>query len=452
MEMTEGSDAAQERTHPLINRNYALLWSARAISITGDFVFNAGLVVWIALVLGRGQGWAPLAVSGVLLASTLPIVVVGPLAGVFADRWNKCRTMLWTDALRAALIGFLFIAVARGSLSPGPLLGMVCAIVFLVNTCDQFFRLSMVSLIPSIVEERQRAQALGLGQASAALAMIVGPPIAAPLVLTFGIRWALIINGVSFLVSYLMVRAIRVPRASGSAVEQPPSSFGQEFLAGCRFLRRTRVLVTLMLASMIAMLGGSALNTLDVFFVTHNLHTPGSWYGLLDAAFGVGAVLGAILSATLTKRLGLARTVWLSLLLLGGLVMVYARLTAFAPAAFLLFVCGVPLAALQVSAGALIMQVTPKDMVARISSMMDPVTVVAMVIGTGLAGYLDGVVLRDFHTHLLGFTFGPVDTIFTCAGLLVLLGGCAAMLGFRSPRADMPAVVGSAVQPHPSLQ
>jgi MFS family permease len=193
-----------------------------------------------------------------------------------------------------------------------------------------------------------------------------------------------------------------------------------------------------MLASVIAMIGGAALNTLDVFFVTHNLHTPGSWYGLLDAIFGIGAVLGAMLAATFTERVGAARTVWGSLLLLGVLVLGYARLTSFAPAAALLFICGAPMAALQVSAGTLIMQVTPKEMIARISSMMDPATLLAMLVGSALAGYLDGVVLRHFHTQLFGLSFGPVDTIFTGAAVLVMLGGLAAARGFRTH--DTPAV------------
>jgi MFS family permease len=436
METIQRADRAadyRERAHPLINQNYALLWTGRAVSIAGDFIFNAGLVVWIGLVLGKGHSWAPLAVSGVLVAATLPAVVVGPAAGVLADRWNKRRTMLWTDALRLALMAALVVLLMRPALPLGLLLGAAYGGILLVNTFDQFFRLSMVSLIPAIVPEHERSRALGLGQASSSLAMIAGPPIAAPLVLIFGIRWALFINAVSFLVSYLAIRAIDSAPSTMTAIEARRSGFTSELLAGLRILKHTRPLLTLMLAFMIAMVGGAALNTLDVFFVTHNLHTPGSWYGLLDAVFGVGAVLGAVLAAAVTERLGAARAVWLSLVLLGALVLVYARLAAFAPAAALLFVCGAPMAALQVSAGTLIMQVTPKEMIARVSSMMDPAAVLAMLLGTALAGYLDGAVLRGFHAHLLGFSFGPVDTIFTGAGVLVLLGGLAAARGFRSP-------------------
>ena len=85
----------------LANRNFVLLWLGQAISRLGDTVFDFTLLLWIAAVLARQEPWAPLAVSGVLVAQTLPMILVGPVAGVFVDRWDKRRLMLWMDLLRA---------------------------------------------------------------------------------------------------------------------------------------------------------------------------------------------------------------------------------------------------------------------------------------------------------------------------------------------------------------
>lgn len=70
----------------LIGRNFALLWAAHALSVLGDVVFETTLVVWIAAELAPGRSWAPLAVSGLLVASAVPTFVVGPVAGVLIDR------------------------------------------------------------------------------------------------------------------------------------------------------------------------------------------------------------------------------------------------------------------------------------------------------------------------------------------------------------------------------
>jgi MFS family permease len=91
----------------LINRDYARLWWGQAVSSIGDFVFDTTLVLWIATKLGKGQSWSPAAVGGVMLAASIAILVVGPLAGVFVDRWNRRRTMLRTEKYRAVLVGGL---------------------------------------------------------------------------------------------------------------------------------------------------------------------------------------------------------------------------------------------------------------------------------------------------------------------------------------------------------
>ncbi|HEX8727835.1 MAG TPA: hypothetical protein VF739_04390, partial [Ktedonobacterales bacterium] len=79
---------------PFINRNFALLWAGQSISYIGDALLDFTFVLWIAFDLGRGQSWAPLAVSGVLAASSVGTLLIGPISGVFVDRWDKRRTML----------------------------------------------------------------------------------------------------------------------------------------------------------------------------------------------------------------------------------------------------------------------------------------------------------------------------------------------------------------------
>src|SRR3954447_20985153 len=92
------------------NRTFLLLWTGQSLSLIGDWFFTATTMVWIITKLGRGQRWLPLAVSLVPLAATLPILLIGPLAGVFVDRWNPQQTMLITDLLpMVRVILFLLI-------------------------------------------------------------------------------------------------------------------------------------------------------------------------------------------------------------------------------------------------------------------------------------------------------------------------------------------------------
>ena len=116
----------------LINRNFALFWTGRAVSNVGDFVFDTTLILWVATRIANGKEWGPLAVSGVLLAATIPTFAIGPIAGVLADRWDKRRTMLLMDVLRALLVGLLVpLPFLAGRLPLGIQLGAVYSVVLL---------------------------------------------------------------------------------------------------------------------------------------------------------------------------------------------------------------------------------------------------------------------------------------------------------------------------------
>ena len=78
----------------------------------------------------------------------------------------------------------------------------------------------------------------------------------------------------------------------------------------------------------------------------------------------------------------------------------------------------------------LVLQVTPREFVGRVSAILGPMVFLAMTLSVALAGYLDSTVLRSLHTVFLGITFGPIDTIYTVTGLLVLTGGLYAWFTF----------------------
>src|SRR6266487_5096001 len=85
--MTTGSPAARLRQ----NRNWRLLWTGQAVSMIGDMVFYTTVMLWIATVIAKGEPWAPAAASGALMATAVPVLLIGPIAGVWVDRWDRRR-------------------------------------------------------------------------------------------------------------------------------------------------------------------------------------------------------------------------------------------------------------------------------------------------------------------------------------------------------------------------
>lgn len=417
----------------LINRRFALVWFGQAVSRVGDFVFDTTLILWIALQIASGRSWAPLAVSGVMIAIAAPSFLLGPIAGVFVDRWDKRTTTLTMDVLRALLVSTLIpLSLWQASLSPGVRLAWIYVVVALATVCSQFFEPARMALISDVVDEEQQTRASALGQVTLALAGIIGPPIAPVLFVNFGTQWALGINAVSFLISFGAIFLLGAPRGRHEEVDRESGRLWSEFAAGLRFFSGNRVLVTILVVGVIAMLGAGTLNVLDVFFVTGNLHAGASAYGWISGAFAAGSLIGALTLSALSNRLDPARLLWIALLLTGAVVLVYSRLTSVAPAIVLLAAAGVVVSGVDCAIMPLVLRSTPRDYLGRISGVLNPAFSLASIASMALSAILVGTLLHGFHARALGQTFGPVDTLFACTGVIMTASGVYAMI--RLPR------------------
>lgn len=420
----------------LINRNYGLLFTGQGISAMGDELFMISLALWIALDLGRGQSWAPLAVSGIMVVWSLPSIVVGVVAGVFVDRWPKRRTMLVTDAARTIII-LSALPAALLSLPIPVRLSLLYAAVFLATCGSQFFNPSRTALIGDLVPESERARASGLAQIASSLSIIIGPPLGSILLVRLGLTSVLVLDAATFFLSFVLIFLVQAPETSASAEATSGHGFRRDFTEGLRFFAGNRILTTLLVSLVAIMLGAGAINALDVFFALRNLHVGAMQYGVLSGSFGAGALIGAAVLAGTARRIGLLRLVWGGLILAGLAFMAYSRMTAFIPAAVIIFLLGVAATGPNVAVMPIILQETPRDMIGRVSSVLNPLIQGAGIISMLVAGALVGTVLHGLNATALGTHFGPVDTVFLASGLVAAAGGLYAGWALRgAERAD----------------
>ncbi len=458
--MTDATAPREPRTGIFINRNYGLLWFGQAISLIGDEVFDLTLILWISTIIalgpdGKPQSWAPFAVALLPVCVLVPSFIVGPIAGVFVDRWNKRGLMLRMDLLRAFLVAtLLFISglvPLPFELTPLIKLVTIYIVVLLATICSQFFNPARLALIGDVVVPEYRGQASGLAQFSMALAMIIGPPLASPLLFAFGVRWALLINALSFVLSFLCITLVRAPQAASSVAPGEKPSFGKEFRAGLRITFTNRVIRTVTIAGIIASFGTGAFNGLSVFFVTQNLHTSASYVGFVAAAFGIGAIIGAILLSIFARPIGITRLFTGSFLFVGIIFLLFTRQTSFALAIFLVVLFGVGQSALNSAIGPMILNAAPREMIGRVVSILNPAIQFSSLISIVIAGSLASSVLANFHAQALGMHFGTFDTIFSVSALLLILGGIYAIVMLRGTHADAPPPTPVPV-PQPALE
>ena len=356
--------------------------------------------------------------------------------------------MLVSEVCRAVLCCLLLPLAwpsVAGHLGRPAELTLIYLVIFALNAFGSFANPARFTLLFSVVGEADQAQASGMTMASQSLAGIIGPPIAAPLLFVFGEQWALVINAVSYLVSFAAIRLVSFP---ASAVEpaagQPPASFMTDFRAGIRFFATSRTLIAIVIGVVVATLGTGMINSLNVFFVTDNLHVAAKWYGTLGVADGIGGILGAVATGIVVAKIAPRRVFWIGLATTGVLFVAYSRMTVLIAAIVLLVLIGVVVGTLNGSIQPLVLGSVPQEMLGRVVAVMMPLQQVANVISMALAGILASTALHGLHASFAGMTFGPYDTLFSLAGLLFVVGGLASIPLLRAGSAPAPAASAAA--------
>jgi MFS family permease len=182
----------------------------------------------------------------------------------------------------------------------------------------------------------------------------------------------------------------------------------------------------------ITVAGVATINTLGVFFVTQNLHSPAQTFGLLGTAFGIGSLIGAGLSAVFAGRFRAERVYVYSFAVAGALLIGYSRTTIAEWAIVLLFLTGVPVAAVNSMMGPLLMRTTPPHFLGRVTGVMLLATRLTALLSVTVAAWLSTTVLSGLDARVAGIHFGTIDTILLGVGVVIALTGLWAARSLRT--------------------
>jgi dTMP kinase len=307
-------------------RPFRRLWIALSLSSLGDWLSIVALTVLAATLTGKHTGHTSVigataaqsaAVSGVWIATLLPALLFGPLAGAIADRMNRRITMIIGDIIR----GLLFLSIPIF-----PNLTWIYVVKFLAGCASLFWNPATAASVPNLVpkDKLERANQLSLlttyGTAPVAaglfsvLALISGPLAhVVPFLNPSKVNLALYFNAASYAVSALTIfflREIRNPRASSERISQP--SVAKSVWEGWRFLRRTPVLRALALGMTGAFAAAGVVVGLGYVYISDTLHGGSAGWGLVFSAIFVGIALGFVVGGRL-KGFSLRRLFGLSI-------------------------------------------------------------------------------------------------------------------------------------------
>jgi Major Facilitator Superfamily len=292
----------------LRHRDFALLWTAGLISVAGDFALLIALPLHAYTLTGSA-----IATGGVFAASLLPRVLLGSIAGVFADRWDRKRTMVVADLLRAALL-LPLLAVE----SPD-LLWLLYLVRAATGVVGLIFDPAESALLPRLVGEERLVTANALNALNNNIGRLVGPVAGGLLYAAGGLPAVVIVDAASFTLSAALILAIRT-NARPERVDNSgdgASAWGRmvnEWRAGLRLVRQDHALRTIFIAAGLGLLGEGTFSVGFTPLVIDVLDGGAAGAGVLASAQAIGGLLAGVLVA----RVALNRSP--RVLLVGGMI------------------------------------------------------------------------------------------------------------------------------------
>jgi MFS family permease len=337
-------------------RNYRLWFLGQSVSLIGTWM-QVVAQQWVIYQLTQSKFLLGLTT----FANSLPTLFLMLPAGVLADRYPRRSIMLFTQTAMMTLAFLLAALLAAGRLETWHLLALA-VLLGVANSVDAPAR---QALTVELVEDRKDLlNAIALNSTMFNLARVIGPVIAGAVLAAWGSVWCFGLNGISFVAVIIGLLLMRF-KPSVPAPTQPPL---RQIKEGLQYTRRHPVLLPLMMLTATAAAFSFAYSILLPAYTVEVLHEGATVLGVLTAAVGIGAVLGSLLMAYLSRSENKQNSLLWGSVLFPLSLLVFAFSRSFPLSFCLLMVTGFGLVVQNTSVNTMIQSLVSDDRRGRVTS------------------------------------------------------------------------------------
>ena len=376
---------ARVRTHPYVrlarDARFSAFWLGQTISAFGDKLNQIALALWVVERTGSAL------LSGLVFVAAMLPNLLAPVAGTLVDRWDQKRVMIAADVIRAGLVIVMPLALTDN-------IAWAYPIVFLITAASLFFRPARAAVLPRLVREEDLLSANGAMWTGETLMEVAGYPLAAALIVAVGFAAAFFIDGMTYVVSAVLIAGIAIPPVARIVVPRTQSAlreFADELTEGWHFLRSSPPLFQNTLISILAQLSVGATIALTAFYVTALLGPDArkgdeeSVLGGIEGAIGLGNLIGGFVVGLVGARVRKGRMVVLGFILMGLGTIVWGLAPSPAVAIGAAFAIGVFNLVWLVPSQTLFGELVPPDLMGRVISIRGALVFGSMTLSMGLS-------------------------------------------------------------------
>ena len=385
----------------LREKDFARLLTGQFLSALGDKLHYVALGVLIYRLTGSA-----LEVGKMTLATFLPYLLFGLIAGGYVDRWNKKRTMITADLLRAVFVGLIPIFI-------GYSINLVYFLTFLSTTANLFFSPAKMAVIPAIFTKEKILTATSLAETAENITEILGYALAGVLIMFIPIQKIFYLDSLTFLFSAALIFSMNFSfetqdQAKHKLDMESESHIFQDILEGLGYIRKTKVLAHTLLTYCLALLVFSGFNPLIFVYALDTLKTSTVGLGILEASAAVGITVGSIAISVWGNRIDKQKLVLWGYFISGLTIGILGMFPTYLLALMGFFLTGVSNAMFLIPIQSIFQEETAAPMRGRVFSVRFASTRVA---------FMGSVCILSYGATQIG-----VEKVYLLSGSTLLLG------------------------------
>ncbi|MHA2173995.1 MAG: MFS transporter [Candidatus Hodarchaeales archaeon] len=395
---------------------YLFFLSGQWISILGSNIVRFGIIWFLAATTG-----SPLILALAAVFGFAPFIIVTPFAGVFIDRWNRKKVIIFVDFVQAFMTFILIIAFSgiyvQGFLNISftdiELVAIILGMSIINGIFGAFHTSAVDTLLPIMVPKNYLSRVNGINYLVNGGIQIIGPLIGAFVLKFIILRDLLWLDSITFLIAViptLLISIPMIPKEKNSNHEK--ETFRTEFVEGTSFIRETKGLFPLLMVFTGANFFLGPLFT-QIPIIVSDLHLGVEEdLALVMAMQQSGMLIGSLIMSTWKGFENNAKGVATGLFIgyIGMYLMVLAPIGNFYVLGLGLFVTGFTLPIANVSSETIWAKTVPRNLLGRVYAVRRTIAQFSSPVGMLLAG-----MLAEF------FGLIPILTIFTTGGIFLLL-------------------------------
>ncbi len=287
------------------HRDFMLLWGGQTVSEIGSSVTFLAFPLLAVKTLHAST----FQVALLSVATSAAFLLIALPAGAWVDRWRRKRVLVRSDLGRLLLVGSVPVAQALGVLT----LAQLYVVALASSVLSVFFDVAYQSYLPEVVDADQLIDGNGKLGTTQSFAQVAGPGVGGALVGLVGAPYAVAVDAVSYLVSGGATAAIRRPDPVPVAKAQR-QRLRADIREGLTFVTGHPVLSRIVGCTGTSNFGSAMAGAVEVVFLVRTLHASSLVVGLVFSLGSVGGILGGLSAGWIARRVGSARTIWLSVL------------------------------------------------------------------------------------------------------------------------------------------